>query len=715
MSNESSSGGESPLAPYLATPLKLFVHDRALAAQLTTVLAQLGFASLSQVAVKPSFFEAMRQLYGEVTGFDGLVLVNHPPKRVSDSSGISDQDMAFADFYKGVASFNTSSRRSTADLLGKCLPVFVSPQDADIRMRIVSELFGFGIMAVFMLSVQPLGMSKEEQLDERKYELGQYLQEFFETRDRKVQEYKEYKSAEELAERRAQAERLMAEVEQLKTAGDFEKAIAICRQVTEVLPTDPDAFLEGGRLLVKRKKYPPAMQMFRDAEKVAEDLPTPNREIAALRIAQVKDHVNNRRRAGQAVDESKVAQWMAEAVEGFSTALNKSEKIRAVDAAAAAVKRTDFQAGIAEEIMTQNLGAFLGEDSEHLRALNHLARDTLENKVKGADELDPRYLTQFGLMAFQDGDVDEAERILVQAAQNPETFQDACTKLNYIGTQLRRRGRSERAITMYQTLLGLKPSFMGVALFNLAVARRTMAADLEAKDPKRAAGLDIMALAGAVQALYVDPRLPEDENFYQNTAVAPQLKKAQAIFKAAAAAQPPAQAPPPAPAGDKVGAACQQATCQLEDLLGGKKEREALQLLYKLARTLKPYFLQFERHAGQEVKHFAERLVPRLARHPDPKMQVFGKVLAVLVSRAAKAEPAPAATLDAALAPVMAALEKGDQALASRELAQALAARPSLVGSGAHAADASILNLCREISRKLEGVDITRFQSRTAT
>ncbi len=712
MSVEPPSGNSSPLAPYLATPLKLFVHDRTLADQLTTALAQHGFASQSRVAVKAGFFEAMRQLYGELTGFDGLVLVNHPPKKVKGSSGISDQDMAFADFYQGVASFNTSSRRSTADLLGKCLPVFVSPQDADIRMRIVSELFGFGIMAVFMLSVQPLGMSKEDQLDERKHELGEYLLEYFETRDRKAKEYREYKSAEELAQRRAEAERLMAEVEQQKAAGDFEKAIALCRQATEVLPTDPDAYLEGGRLLVKRKKYPPAMQMFRDAEKVAEDLPAPNREIAALRIAQVKDHVSRRRQAGQAVDEQKVAQWMAEAVEGYETALGKAEKIRGVDAQAAAVKRTDAQAGIAEDIMTQNLGAFLGENSEHVNALNRLARDTLQEKLKDEDGLDPRYLAQFGLMAFQDGKVDEAERLLVQAAGNPDTFQEACTKLNYIGTQLRGRGRSERAIAVYQTLLDLKPPFLGVALFNLAVAQRTLAADLEASDRSRAAGLDLEALAGVVQALYVDPRLPEDENFYRNTAVAPQLKRAQAIFAAAAKAQAPA--PRPAPAGGPVDAACQQATRQLDALLAAGKEREALKLLYKLARSLKPYFLKFERHASEAVKRFAERLVPRLARHPDPKMQVFGKVLAVLVARAGQAAPAPDAELDPAFAPVNAALEQGDQALAARELARVLASQPRLVGAGAHAADATILNLCREISRKLAGAEVARFFSRAA-
>lgn len=76
-------------------------------------------------------------------------------------------------------------------------------------------------------------------------------------RNQRTHELKEYKSAEELRQRREEAEKIMAQVEQLKQAKGYDKAIALCRQAMEVLPTSPTAYLKGGRLLINKKHYPP--------------------------------------------------------------------------------------------------------------------------------------------------------------------------------------------------------------------------------------------------------------------------------------------------------------------------------------------------------------------------------------------------------------------------------------------------------------------------
>lgn len=708
MTPEPADHSASPLGPYLANPIKLFIHDRTLLQQTAAALKNLGFGQVTNVAVKAGFFQAMRHLFGEISGFQGLVLVNHPSKKAQDAAGVTYQDLALTEFYQGVASLNKSSRRSTAELLGCCVPVFVSAQDHDIRLRAVSELFPFGILGAFMLAVQPLGQSKEDAQAEREDELYKYLLEYFQSKGKRQAELKEYKSAEDLAQRRAEAEKLKAELEELKQAKDFDKAIALCRRITEVLPTDPEAFLEGGRLLVKKRKYPPAMQMFRDAEQVAEDLPAPSQEIASLRIAQVKEHVVQRRQAGQLVDQEQVNAWLAEAADSYQSALKKSEKIQALDTDKAQAKRADAQAQIAESILTQDLADYVGQDNPYVRDLGRLAQATLNEKLKGRGEPEPRHLVQFGLLAFYDGNLDEAESLLVKAAKSPEAFQDACTKLNYIGTQLRRRDKFDGAVRFYQTLLELKPPFRGVALFNLGVALAAKALS-QTKDGSPQAGKTALdSLAACVEALYVDPRLPQDPNFYENRVAQSALSRAKAIFIAAAAAAPAR----PAPSNDPTALACRQATQKLEGLLKAGNQREALHLLYKLTGTLKAYFIEFEQHASPQVQAFAKRLHPMLLNHSEAKMRTFGKVLGILLARgkqAAMAAP-PAGPLNPAFDRAMAALNQGLQARAARELALALAAKPELLKERAHAGDESLLNLCREIKQKLEGVEMERFQ-----
>jgi tetratricopeptide (TPR) repeat protein len=709
MTSEPNSNSSSPLGPYLATPIKLFIHDRTLLQQTAEALKNLGFTDVNTVGVQASFFQAMRQLFSEVNRFEGLVLVNHPPKKAQDSTGVSYQDMALSEFYQGVASLNKSSRRTTSDILGCCVPIFISAQDHDIRMKAISDLFPFGILGAFMLMVQPLGQNKAEALAEREDELFKYLLEYFESKGKRQAELKEYKSAEELAQRRAEADKLKEEVETLKEAKDFDKAIALCRRITEVLPTDPEAYLEGGRLMVKKRKYPPAMQMFRDAEQVAEDLPAPSQEIADLRIAQVKQHVAQRRQAGQVVDEDKVNAWLAEATESYQNALDKTDNIKALDAEKAQAKRADAQAQIAESILTQGLADYLGPDNPHVREMGRIAQTTLNEKLKGKGDPEPRHLVQFGLMAYYDGDLDEAERQLVEAAKIPEAFQDACTKLNYIGTQLRRKNQHNEAIRFYNTLLSLNPSFRGVALFNLgvALAAKGLAQTQEADPQARKTNLE--SLVTCVEAIYVDPHLPDDPNFYENRVVQAALSQAKGIFSMAAAGAPAA----PASADNPKAQSCRQATGKLEKFIKAGNQREALHMLYKLTGTLKEYFLEFEQHASPEVQKFAQRLHPMLLKHADAKMRTFGKVIGILLARGKKAMPSgPAVSgpLDQAFSRAMNALNQAQQAKAARELALVFAAKPDLLKQRAHTADETLVNLSAEIKKKLDNVDLQRFE-----
>jgi tetratricopeptide (TPR) repeat protein len=697
-----SSALNTPLGPYLEAPIKLFIADTALLKQTKAVLEQLKFQDVRIIAVQANYFMAMRQLFSELSNFDGVILVNHPPQKVKDTAGMTYEDMSFEDFYKGVASFNKSSRRSTSDLLNKCVPIFISAQDSDIRMRIVEELFSYGIMAAFMLRVQDYRMPAAEQLEERIQELQDYLLEFFLHRNQKLTEFKEYKSAEDLKERRAKSESLMEEVERLKQAKEFDKAIALCRQAIEVLPTDPGAYLESGKLLVKKKKYPPALQMFRDAEKVADDLPAPNQEIANLRVEQVKDYVQKRTDAGLPIEENVIENYLSEANDNFEAAIKKAQRTQAVRSQGQDERRKDAVAGIAENILTLGMQELLGPTNPLVRKLGQLAQETLSNSVQGEGELAARHLIQFGLMAFFDGDLPKALKNLKKAAQDPESFEEACKKLNYIGTQLRQRDSHDEAVKVYNFLLSLKPSFRGVVLFNLAVALESKANELRKSQDSRANAIANMAVGTTVESLYVDPNLTSDPNFYANTVMYHPLVKLVKLFRAAASQ--PNREPE-----DPTEKACRQASERLENLLLQKKDKEALSFMFSLAQKLTPYFTGFDKHATPLVLDFAKRLNAVLKNNPKPKMRTFGKILGVLVAKGSKKKDDSALALSPLLNKVMAALNKADQARAAHELAILLVTRPQLLKTKDFQNDRTITNLCREIYNKLSSIEFDKF------
>ena len=696
-----SDSPANALGDNLQTPVKLFIADQALLNQTREALAALGFGQISEVGVNRNFLQASRQLYGEAINFEGLLLVNHPPRLVKDSTGRSYQDQAFADFYQSVASFNKSSRRQASDFLRKCIPILTAAQDADIRQRIIEDLFPYGIVGVFLLGVQPMGMDRKAQLDERIQELDAYLSEFFLQRERKLTQFKEFKSAEELRERRKKSEDLLARVQELKKAGEYDKAIALCREAAEVLPSDPEPYLEGGRLLVKKRNYPPAMQMFQDAEKVAEDLPAPNQEIGNLRVVQVKDYVEKCNQAGTEPNQEKIAGYLNEALENFQTALGKAESIKALSRDKQKEKRQAAALSISDTIMTSGLGEVLGEHHPMVAKLGLLAGDTLHKHLPEGAGMNPRYLVQFALMAFMEGKLSRALEQLEQAAQNPDTFDEACQKMNFIGTQLRQRSRLEEAVDVYQRLLALEPPFRGVALFNLAVAKASQLALVVKKASPEAKSLERQAIGIAVEALYVDPLLPKDQNFYANRVISPILERAYKLFRALAARgeQSPLERE------------CSLATRKLEEFLERGDKKSALQYMYGLTATLRPFFLEFDRHASDKVMNFAQSLLPVLAKNPKPNMQVFGKVLDVLVKRGRSAPKARNAETLPDLTRVFGALNRADQAAASRELALALASRPELVKDKALSSDDTLSNLSREIVKKLGGIDFESFKA----
>jgi tetratricopeptide (TPR) repeat protein len=700
--SNSFASDNSLLGPYRQTPIRLFIADRALLKQVAASLSKLGFVMVTVAKVEPNYFQSMKQLFADLRQADGVVLVNHPRKKVEDSTGRQYEDYCFHDYYSGLASLVTNTNKEVSEVVGKCVPIFSMAQDADMRGRIITELFEFGILSAFMLSVQDLRASAAEQVESLAGELQGYLQDYFMQREQRTRELKEYKSAEDLKQRREEAEKIMAQVEQLKLAKDYDKAIALCRQAMEVLPTNAAAYLEGGRLLIKKKRYPPALQMFRDAEQVAMALPGPNEEIGNLRLTQVKEHLEDCKHRGVPPDQGMVARLLGEAVSNYGKAMEKARTIQLVRPQDQDAKRAEVLTGIADDILSMDLEQVVDENSPILRELGKLVKNVLGAKGKGAQELAGRHLLSLGMGALYENDFQTAQDYFLRAAGQPEFRDQANIKLNNLGTQLRQRGRSDEAIAVYQKLLELKPAFAGVVLYNLAVAFQNKSRQMTDSNPGKAEQLEREAAGTVVQAIYVDPSLPLEENFYLNPVMAPPLGRLQGYFREATqGADRQSQ--------DPSRQACLKSVEHLERLLARRQQREALQFLFELTHKLKPFFLNFDQYASRPVYQFAQSLQAVLGNHPDPKMQTFGKVLGVLVTRGQKALAEETSTGQPQLDLALQALMRADQAQAARAMATAFYQSPELTGHQGLAANKTLQNLCREIQRKLAGVDLARF------
>lgn len=703
MANGSPSD-TSLLAPYRQTSIRLFMADRVLLKQVAAALTRLGFVMVTVAKVEANYFQAMKQLFADLRQADGLVLVNHPRKKVEDSTGRQYEDYCFHDFYAGLASLLTNANKEVAETVGRCVPVFSMAQDADMRGRIIAELFEFGIQSAFMLSVQDLRAPAAQQVENLAQELQGYLQDFFMQKEQRTRELKEYKSAEELKQRREEADRLLAQVEQLKQAKDYDKAIALCRQAMEVLPTSPTAYLEGGRLLIKKKRYPPALQMFRDAEQVAVSLPAPNEEIGKLRLIQVKEHLADCQARGVAPDQALVSQYVGEAMANLNKAMEKARTIQLVRPQDQDARRAEVLTAMADDILSLELDQVVEENSPILKELGKLVKNVLGAKGKGSRELAGRHLISLGMGALYENDFAAAQGYFQQAAALPEFREQASVKLNYLGTQLRQRGHLDQAMTVYRELIERRPPFLGVVLYNLAVALQTKARQVLAANLDKAETLEREAAGTAVQAIYVDPSLPLEDNFYRNPVMEPVLRRLVEAFQAVAA-----QA---APAGqDPAQKACLKAVEHLERLLARGEKREALHFLFELTHKLKPFFLNFDQYASRSVHQFAQSLLGVLAGHADPKMQTFGKVLNLLVTRGQKALAEEGFTGHPRLDLALQALMRAEQAQAAQALGLAFYQEPDLVGHPGLLANKTLQNLCREISRKMSGVRLARFQA----
>lgn len=691
-------GAGDPLAPYRDTPIHLFIHDRMLREQLRVIFSALKFSLVEEHATGGGYLESVKLLAQLLLQQkQGLILVNPPQAAVSQGGKVR-VAKDITDFFASLKVLLGKGRREEKAMMSKCVPVFQDIQFPQKRELTILQLAKYGIAGAFILNKQEaLGslspqlrkIRMQEQVMERFHELREYLQEFLPQLAGAKEMVQERLEELELSERKAKADAMCREAERAREARDWERAVLCYKRAIDLYPQDPLAYLESGRVYVRLKKYPRALLRFAQAEELAVSMPEPNKEIGMVRVLQVRERLDQ----GDSPTNPEVLELLNEAVANFEIALEKARQIKPLTAEEEEGKRSrEAVARIAAELVKLDLKSVLGKTHPVVRALGSLARKAIEDVApQDVDQLPAPHLIFLGLAALDSQQFEEADRLLFRAAADKEYFQEACDEIIYMGAVVRKALGAAKALDIYHRLLKLDPPRKAPVYYNLAVAYCVEKRDLDG--------------AGAIiQAVYLDPSLPEEGAFYKNAQVHDVLGQTVALLLEI----------------DRRGRkfmpqeVTSKAVSLQEDLekaiLAGQDTR-AMRLLWHVATQL-PEFMEREHVAASKtITEFMQRTVGVLAA----SAKQASRELAAFFNRqlAVRAEGKYNKRLIAFLrykSQALRALEvEQDPATAANCLAKAVLCHPEMVKAAELYASPSMLPLAKELCSRLQAVNLEKI------
>ncbi len=682
------------LAPFREKPIHLFIFEKPLREQLRLILSALKFTNVVEHAAGSGYLESVKLLSQLLIKKDGLFLVNPPQAAVSQGGKVR-VAKDITDYFSSIKVLLSKARRQETALMAKCVPVFQDIQFTQKRELTILQLSKFGIAGVFILKKQePLGklspqlrkIRMQEQVMERFQEVREYLQDFLPHLDGAKEIAQERQEELELSERKAKADAIMQEAAKAKQARDWDRAVLCYKRAIDIYPHDPDAYMESGKVYVRLQKYPRALMRFSQAQELAEGLPEPNKHIGLVRILQVQERIEQ----GDAPDSPDAMALLDEAIENFDVALKKAMEIKPLTADEEEGKRSrETVARIAGEIMKLDLKESLGKRHPAVRALGNMARTAIEQVApEGVDQLPSSHLIFLGLAALDSQQFDEAERLLFRAAADKEAFEEACDEIIYMGTVARKVAGAGKAIDIYQKLLALDPPRKSAVQYNLAVAFCVEKRELEG--------------GGAiVQAVYLDPSLPEEMAFYKNYQIHSVLAKVMRYFGALDARSRKMTVPEVV----KKAVSLQE---EMEKAVLKKDDGRALRLMHHVATEMPEFFQGEYVVASKTLSEFMQGKAKALSATNNPSTRNLGEFFAKhLVWRAEQQinkrllahlrfKSRILLTLDA---------EEPDEALAANFMARAVLCHPESVTAQELYASRAMVHLGQAIFLRFAAVD----------
>ena len=602
---------EDPLAQHRDTAVHLFVADAVLRDQLVLIFKALHFTNVTAHKAPTGYLTAIRDLSLLLMKTEGLFLVG-PPLTIINAAKKTRTTKELPDFFASVSLLLTQAKRDPMSLLARCVPVFADIQFTQKRENTIVALAEYGVSGAFILKPQDslAAMQKaqrmaamREQVLERYAEIRDYLLDYLPHMEGALDELVQRKEERELSQRKTEADKWLEKAEKLRKADNLDQAIQCYKKAIDLYPAHPEAYLESGRVYVRMKKYPRALQRFRQAEEIALSMPEPNKEIAKVRVLQVSERIE----AGDSPDNPELAEMLREAMENFEAAMDKAQKLEQMENPQSGKDRgADAMASVAGEIFKLDLSTLLGRNHPVAQKLSALARDALMSGAESG-EMDPRQLILMGQAAMDAASYREAEGYFLKAAESARHFPAACDEMIHMGTLLRRHQGPEAAIALYERVIAMNPPSLAAAQYNLAVA---LAEDGSA--PK--------ASAAIIRALLTDPSLPENESFYKNHQLHPVLSQLITLFDTLAAK--------PRPEPGESQKHLMDAQAGLETAILGNDEKQAFRLLWNLVSKNPAFFKAPSVQASNTIREFLISRCSLCQASKKPEFQRFGQALA---------------------------------------------------------------------------------------
>ncbi|MBW1713311.1 MAG: tetratricopeptide repeat protein, partial [Deltaproteobacteria bacterium] len=471
----------------------------------------------------------------------------------------------------------------------------------------------------------------------------------------------------------------------LKQAGNYEQAIQCYKRAIEALPESPEPYLESGRMHVKLKQYPKALRRFKEASEIARDLPTPNQEIGIMRVLQVRELIEQ----GYSPQSSGIEEFLNEAADHFEISLDKASRIKPLHADDDPDRPEKAVLEVANEIFKTNLAELLGTDHPIAQKIDALVTSAIFKASKDARQgLEPLRLISTAWYMFNSGQTGEAENFLFQAAKSEEYFEQACREINIMGTLLRVRQGPDQAIWLYERLLDLKPPNRAPINFNLAVAWR------QKKDLAEAAG-------ALVEAVFLEPNLPQDDNFRQQTEMVSLLETTRELFSRIERNLGGFQVPVKLRKHYRLLGA-------MENLIACGHERATL-LLEELIQKNPEFFARPEFYSSKLITDFVADILNQVQNSPQSEEPDYIRFLSAVLKRKESLRPEPnlAAFNKYRHLALTCLKQTGDQAKAAGLLAKAIISFPEYLDRPGFYANRTLVNLARKINRQLSGSSLS--------